>query len=282
MSTQAQTQAQRQFEAQQHQQRDGAERLPVGNLSPAEPTLEEAVDDYSPSEYDAAIPEDPDDGSDAPRATADDGPQERDAVPPDTEAAPPETEAIVEQVDVPAEPKQPQLDVDEPRTEHMEEPVAPPLDEPLEPERGSDADSTYGPVEKAANAALDAFTAPDFEAPDFSEAAGATTAQAKPPASEPQGGYARVVEVVDHGIRYTVDLTTGEKKAVREGESGLGDDATLRVVKWSKEPVKARNQNIGNGSIVVGRGGVRYVPGVRHEPGGARDTGAPRSRPERM
>ncbi len=272
MSTQSQAQAQ--FEAQQQAQRDYA--------PPAAPPLEEAADDYSPSEYDAVVPEDPDDESDAPRATADDGPQERDAVPPDTEAAPPETEAVVEQADVPAEPKQPQLDVAEPRTEHMEEPVAPPLDEPLEPERGSDADNTYGPVEKAANAALDAFTPPDFEPPDFSEAASATTAQAKPPASEPQGGYARVVEVVDHGIRYTVDLATGEKKAVREGESGLGDDATLRVVKWSKEPVKARNQNIGNGSIVVGRGGVRYVPGVRRESGGARDTGGPRTRPERM
>ena len=262
MSTQAQSQAQQQFDAQQQQQRDYAE------------PLEEADEDYAPSEYDAAVPEDPDDALDAPSDAADE-PQERDAVPPDTEA-------VVKQPDVPVEPAPPHIDVDEPRTEHMEEPVAPSLDEPLEPERGSDANSTYGPVEKAANAALDAFTAPDFEPPDFRAEASATTAQAKPPASEPQGGYARVVEVVDHGIRYTVDLATGEKKAVREGESGLGDDATLRVVKWSKEPVKARNQNIGNGSIVVGRGGVRYVPGVRRESGGARDTGGPRTRPERM
>ena len=120
----------------------------------------------------------------------------------------------------------------------------------------------------------ESFDAPSFEAPNFKEEAEPVTAKS--------GGYPRVVEVVDHGIRYTVDLQTGERKAVREGESGLGDDATMRVVKWSEKPVKSRPQTVGNGTIVIGKGGVRYVPGAHRESGGARDTSGPRSRPERM
>ena len=171
-------------------------------------------------------------------------------------------------------PEQPTIDTDEPHSEHMDDVEAPEhIEEPLEPERGSDAD-VHEVSEASKEETFESLDAPSFEAPNFSEEA------TPPPAS--QGGYPRVVEVLDGGVRYTVDLQTGERRAVREGETGLGDDATMRVVRWSEKPVKARSQNVGNGVVVVGRGGVRYVPGAHREPGGARDTSGPRSRPERM
>ena len=201
--------------------------------------------------------------------------QQEQKAPTDTAETKPEQPSAIERL---VEPPEVDFELDEPEIEEpiIEEPdVRPTRMNYTAPDFQAESMEDLDDPDPTTQGDLASFALTTFEAPNFRE-------ETKPPASEPQGGYARVVEVVDHGIRYTVDLTTGEKKAVREGESGLGDDATLRVVKWSKEPVKARNQNIGNGSIVVGRGGVRYVPGVRREPGGARDTGGPRTRPERM
>ena len=90
-----------------------------------------------------------------------------------------------------------------------------------------------------------------------------------------------MVEVHDSGVRYTVDLQTGSRRAVRE-DSGLGEDASLRVVAWSEKPPKSRaSQTVGSGTIVLGRGGVRFVPGEapRRHP---RNTDGPRAAAERM
>ena len=167
--------------------------------------------------------------------------------------------------------KQPDVDIDEPHTEHMDDMVAPEhIDEPMSPERGSQGDA----VEDAGQ--FETFDAPTYEAPDFSS-------ESAPPAAPAtgQGGYPRVVEVRDSGVRYTLDLQTGERRARKEPATGLGEDSSLRVVQWSDKPVKSRFQPLGSGVVILGRGGVRFEPGAMRERS-TRDTGAPRSRPERM
>ena len=196
--------------------------------------------------------------------------QQPDELPPEAVSEQPtlDVDAVfTEHMEAPAPP------IDEPHSEHMEAPAPPEHnDEPLSPERGSPAQvgEKAEVVEKEAE--FESFDAPSFEAPNFKE-------EAKPPAK--QGGYPRVVEVHDSGVRYTVDLQTGSRRAVRE-DSGLGEDASLRVVAWSEKPPKSRaSQTVGSGTIVLGRGGVRFVPGEapRRHP---RNTDGPRAAAERM
>ena len=153
-------------------------------------------------------------------------------------------------------PKQPTIDVDEPHTEHMDDAMRHRSTSTSPCHRSGARKRRWvrKPRWSRKEAEFESFDAPSFEAPNFKEEARAGDGQ---------------VRVATHGwSRYTTaecatPSTCRRARVVRCARTAASARtrrcASLRGRR--SRPKSRASQTVGSGTIVLGRGGVRFVPG---------------------